>query len=730
MLMRCKVVLFLPVFLGMFSAETVLAQRSLATSELFPMPEVIRPNVEFWKDVYAKHSERDVVIHDSWDMHIIYEVVNLDSLFKGAKVSSRIEWRKIDEIKKEYAAILNNLASRGRIDFASLSGKELRVAKLFGPNVTSKELRNAARRIRGQSGLRERFLLGLQRSGLYLDRMREVFREEGVPVELLMLPHVESSFNYNAYSKLGAAGLWQFTNSTGRMYMTVNYNVDQRLDPLIATRSAARLLKQNYNALESWPLAITAYNHGRNGMLRARRKFGTDIAKIVRYYNSRSFGFASRNFYSEFLAALHVATNYRQYFGDVAFHKPRKYIEFNVPDYVTVKSLLANFKLSVDEFAEFNPALRSPVLQSRRRIPKDFLIRVPDRSDIDMTAVYARISPKEKFDEQVIPDWHRVRRGENLSQIARRYGVSLSDLMAANGIRNPHRIYGGQNLQIPYGNQPTTARAVAVEPKPVKEETKLAEADIDTEEEPSILDVPAVAREDVAEQQPAEPDLPPVDYLENKPSDTRLRQADHSQTLGLVTQEALASKKETLQDIMAMALPNHYVEMTRNLDIRVVVAPKPVAMVETFREVDMPENGRVVVEPDETLGHFAEWLSVPTHRIRQVNRMSYGTPIRVGQRLLLTFEKVTPEEFHRRRVEYHQTIEEDFYRNFVVQGEQVYRVKSGDTLWLICNREFELPSWLLKKHNPETDFANLVVGQEILIPLVESRFENEALNNN
>ena len=92
-------------------------------------------------------------------------------------------------------------------------------------------------------------------------------------------------------------------------------------------------------------------------------------------------------------------------------------------------------------------------------------------------------------------------------------------------------------------------------------------------------------------------------------------------------------------------------------------------------------------------------------------------------------ENITPEEFHRSRVEYHQGIEEDFYRNFKVEGESIYKVRQGDTIWLICNRHVEMPQWLIKKHNPTKDFTALAAGEEIVIPVVEARFSEDALDN-
>src|SRR6185369_13293637 len=167
------------------------------------------------------------------------------------------------------------------------------------------------------------FREGIIRSGRYLDAFQQVFEKEGVPMDVALLPLVESSFENRALSNAGAAGIWQFTRGTGRMYLTVNRKLDERLDPTKATRAAARLLHDNYNALGSWPLAITAYNHGRAGMMRAQSEVGSsDITKVISEYRGSLFGYASMNFYSEFLAAVDVYNSYEQYFGQLVLDQP------------------------------------------------------------------------------------------------------------------------------------------------------------------------------------------------------------------------------------------------------------------------------------------------------------------------------------------------------------------------------------------------------------------------
>ena len=134
--------------------------------------------------------------------------------------------------------------------------------------------------------------------------MEKIFRDRGVPASITTLTFVESMFNPNALSNVGASGIWQFMKSTGKEYLIVNRFIDERRSPLKATRAAAQFLMENYKKLKSWPLAITAYNFGPNAMRKAVQKLNTmNLSTIIREYKAKNFGYASKNFYAEFIAA-------------------------------------------------------------------------------------------------------------------------------------------------------------------------------------------------------------------------------------------------------------------------------------------------------------------------------------------------------------------------------------------------------------------------------------------
>ena len=208
----------------------------------------------------------------------------------------------------------------------------------------------------------------------------------------------------------------------------------------------------------SWPLAITAYNHGLQGIKRAKNRFGKDIVKIIGKYKSRTFGFASQNFYAEFLAALHVIKNQNKYFPNLKIKKPIRRASFILPDYIHIRTAMNYFNMTREEIAEANPSLRRPVLNGEKRIPKGFIFQAPIGKIDNLVARYGQIPQKVKYKSQLRSKWYTVRRGNTLSGIALRFGTTVRSLKSFNNLGRRNRIYVGQVLQLPGRNsrhQPT-----------------------------------------------------------------------------------------------------------------------------------------------------------------------------------------------------------------------------------------------------------------------------------
>lgn len=302
-------------------------------------------------------------------------------------------------------------------------------------------------------------------------------RSRNLPVELAYLPHVESSFNLNAHSKAAAVGLWQFTRHTGREFMTINELVDERFDVYLSSMVAARFLKENYRQLGSWPLALTAYNYGRAGMVRAQKRWET-YPRIIKHHETGIFKFASKNFYSEFIAAVRVA---RRLENERSLVKDRPWINvtFRLRDYASATELSDYFGIPDEDFERLNPALRDSVLEGRKYIPTGTLVRLPATKRIRKQI--KTIPSRLLYAQQIRDKEYRVRKGDTAIKIARKYKVSLKELILANNLGKKARIRLGEKIKIPtpafVKKQPAShAKVVTLEATPkeqVKEQEKI-----------------------------------------------------------------------------------------------------------------------------------------------------------------------------------------------------------------------------------------------------------------
>jgi membrane-bound lytic murein transglycosylase D len=319
------------------------------SSAEFPVPTGLEDAVDFWRNVYAKWGREKVVIHDDRHLGLIYEVSDLPGPIEESYTLA--QKRFVRALTQRWGHRLQALEDK-LADGLRLSASERELRERVETEGGPRAIFGASERVRSQRGVRERFRRGLEVSGTYEPRFRDVFRRRGLPGDLAYLPHVESSFQLNARSSAGASGMWQFIRSTGQQYMTINSSIDERLDPVTAADAAASYLQRSYAVLRSWPLALTSYNHGLGGMKRAKARYGDDIARIVREYDGRYFGFASRNFYAEFLAARHVVRNAERYFPEG--------LRYRTP--LTDQPMILRYSATVDE------------LSRQYRVPRSMLI--------------------------------------------------------------------------------------------------------------------------------------------------------------------------------------------------------------------------------------------------------------------------------------------------------------------------------------------------------------------
>ncbi len=296
----------------------------------FPRPEALEHQVAFWRNVYAVWNRSQAVVHDDRNLNLVYEVIDLPGEIRESYTPEQkalVEQRR--DRWRDRLRVLDDKVAAG----SSLTSEEQQLVTRMRREVDQEAVRGAAERVRIQRGLRERFKRGLEISGRYDRVFRKIFRRAGLPEDLAYLPHVESSFQAAARSSAGAVGIWQFTRSAAKIYMDLDLVGDQRMDPIASAHGAVRYLSSAYGKLGSWPLALTSYNHGIAGMQRAKEHLGGDFVRIIAEYEHPKFGFASRNFYAEFLAARDIAAQPERFFPEGLQYEPSLVMEGSARGY-------------------------------------------------------------------------------------------------------------------------------------------------------------------------------------------------------------------------------------------------------------------------------------------------------------------------------------------------------------------------------------------------------------
>jgi membrane-bound lytic murein transglycosylase D len=638
-----------------------------AGEERIPFPAELKRDVDFWIRVYSEITTAQGFLHDEHDLSIVYRKLDF-----GRDIEPRARRDVVDDEREKIEAMLKRLAAGA----ASLNDEEKRIKEAFGAAGTPARFREAASSVRFQLGQSDRFREGLERSGTWEGHIARTFANLGLPRELAALPHVESSFDPTAYSKVGAAGMWQFMPGTGKRYMRIDEAVDERMDPFRATEAAAQLLDYNYRLLGSWPLALTAYNHGAAGMRRARDSMGTtDIAVIVRKYKSRSFGFASRNFYVSFLAALTIDRDPQKYFPDLKRRAEMAFVEVEMPAYIPVTALQKQLGMERKELAALNPALMDAVWDGRQYVPKGYRLRLPPAASKWTTQQVAlTVEQKDQFLGQPRPRTYRVRSGDTLGGVAARHGLSVQQLASLNGLSAKSMLKIGQNLRLPQSAPATPVAAVA--------------AAIEAGE-------PAATVASVKPRAPA-------------------------------PEQVAATLKTQRAESQAVAQARARVEAAEPVTASEARAESPslgpggaVARATEAVDLHIAEDSSIRVAAEETIGHYADWLGISASRVRSLNGLTVRASVPLGRKIKLDFSKVTRELFEEKRRTYHETLQAAFFAGHRIVGTRVYVARRGDSLWTIAQQHGALPTWLVLHYNPDVDFDGLRAGQEIVVPRVE-----------
>jgi len=281
----------------------------------------------------------------------------------------------------------------------------------------------------------------LERSGRYIRMMSNILREEGLPEDMAWLPLIESGFNPRAYSRSHAAGPWQFIKGTAKRYgLKVDYWVDERRDPVKSTRAAARYLKDLYEMFGSWSLAMAAYNAGEGKIKRALKR--TDSHDLWGLLKTRYIRNETKNYVPKFIAARMIAVEPEKFgITDIQYHEDFTFDEVVLKRPVTLDVAARCAGISEQDLKELNPELR------RWSTPpvKEYTLRIPRGTRESFEENLSRVPT----DRRVTMKVYTVRNGDSLWTIARRFGVTISDIKEYNRMGRRSLIRPGQKLIIP-----------------------------------------------------------------------------------------------------------------------------------------------------------------------------------------------------------------------------------------------------------------------------------------
>lgn len=559
-------------------------------------------------------------------------------------------------------------------------------------------------------------MLGL--SIYYMPIFEQALEKEGMPLELKYLPVIESALNPDAVSRVGATGLWQFMLGTAKgLGLEVNSIVDERRDPIRSSELAAKYLKQLYGMYGDWSLAIASYNCGPGNINKALRRAGggkKDFWDIYYYLPAETRGYVPA-----FIAANYVMTYYQDHnIGKALARRPVLTDTVKVNKRVHFDQISAVLDIPVEELRVLNPQYR------RDEIPGDihpYTLTLPSKQIYSYivsedsivshnAALYARrseVKPTEiSSGTKLVVKYHTVKRGETLSKVARKYGVTTSAIKKWNRLRR-NTLRRGQRLKIntyirvdkPVEEEPeeqeTTTLASNETQKPAVEQKEVAETEttVDNDEEP------AEESEQVAKPEP-KPAKKKAEKKAAEPSEpAKYHKVRSGESLGSISEKygvTIAQLKDW------NGLRSNRINAGQRLKLYSSAEPDNDDVAEKPAKKEKAKAKTHTVKRGETLSSIADRYGVTINDLKEWNDIS-GSSINAGQKLAVADNGKKASQSMRDK--------KTTARN---KSSKTHTVRSGETLGEIAERYGTTASAIRRANGIKG--SNIRAGQKLKIP--------------
>jgi len=371
-------------------------------------------------------------------------------------------------------------------------------------------------------------------------------------------------------------------------------------------------------------------------------------------------------------------------------------------------------------------------------VPRDFKLRVPRDTAAIGEELLAAIEPSARFAAQRPDREHRVRRGDTLSGIASEYRVSLAALMRVNGLGRRDIIRVGQLIKLPTdaaasdaivtlaSAEPAPTQAAPTQPDDAASSGVYVVRNGDSIErianrlgvdQRALLAANAIRNKNLiyAGQQLLVPGINASDAAGNELAETESEAAAAEGGETLATGEVEVALAPA---VLANGEPSDAEsgELGDAAGIINALATEQADLAADPTDYSVSAANQITVQAVETLGHYADWLGIPTQRLRDLNGLSFEQSVVIGQKLTLDLADTDADTFERRRVAYHQQLQSDFFATHQIEDIEDHIVKPRESLWVLAARTYKVPVWLLRQYNPDIDLDRVRPGTVVKFP--------------